>query len=849
MPAISQADAINAGVKAGDRGPLVVDIRSRLAARGFGRGVAAPDPDLFDDAMKQAVFAFQEARRLRVDGIVGPHTWKELGGTVPAPGVQPSGIIPVEPPPQTDPDAPAGPSPLVMLAAVAGVGAIWWFSHGRKAFAEFANGSEVSDDDEGESAFSFFGAGTPKPRKPPMSPEERKARAKERRVREAADEQAALVAESFRIAHAREASDTAYATREAERAKHLVDLMRGGMTRGEAEMRIAHEAVQGGQVGPKDADTRNRAALMNKLRAQAVTYDPALDPNIPGAERELYVLEPGMTKAEAGTVMARVSGAQRAYLERLLRTGLGPVSAPSGRSEKVSPSLRRAPKEVFRLSPSEAALRREGGGSSSTYFTVESATPGISPGERAAIIEARAEDAEARHARTAAIREGMTREEINRERLARSGVDVGGSVITIEVDGERFRTDKSYMLAQKDTAVRVARDTGRKVQLRPAGFAPVLTRGERPETFVPATFTPAMRVNPSVGPNISPDRGGARGGETRFTPSSMVPGPRESEQSTLNILFKYDPRKYDPRKGKRPLGDFRDVVTDARIDAAADLAMQGDCNKAVTQLFLSRGLVNTPHERALHRRVIAVVDGKCRPELDEAVETLAPQSLDPWAHGGRRVIEASMLDPSSASGITVVRGKRRSGAQKRKTQKPLTPRDFEVRAVARAGDTVEFLPLQTEEEASPEMAAERAALVGAGQRRIRPEDVGGNRMKAKEITFPADGSAPYYLREESKGAGRKPAMKKVKLTDEAVAKLPPPLAIVRKKDGSTIFRLSDLPTGGRLLPDSRFDPRQLKMGTEVEGEHTRNKKVARRIAKDHLAEDSRYYTKLLNAGL
>ena len=41
-----------------------------------------------------------------------------------------------------------------------------------------------------------------------------------------------------------------------------------------------------------------------------------------------------------------------------------------------------------------------------------------------------------------------------------------------------------------------------------------------------------------------------------------------------------------------------------------------------------------------------------------------------------------------------------------------------------------------------------------------------------------------------------------------------------------------------------FDPDQLKMGIEVEMEHTKDRRVAREIALDHLSEDPRYYTKL-----
>lgn len=46
------------------------------------------------------------------------------------------------------------------------------------------------------------------------------------------------------------------------------------------------------------------------------------------------------------------------------------------------------------------------------------------------------------------------------------------------------------------------------------------------------------------------------------------------------------------------------------------------------------------------------------------------------------------------------------------------------------------------------------------------------------------------------------------------------------------------------IPDSEFDPKQLAMGIEVELEHTKDRKVAKNIAKDHLSELPDYYTRL-----
>jgi hypothetical protein len=46
------------------------------------------------------------------------------------------------------------------------------------------------------------------------------------------------------------------------------------------------------------------------------------------------------------------------------------------------------------------------------------------------------------------------------------------------------------------------------------------------------------------------------------------------------------------------------------------------------------------------------------------------------------------------------------------------------------------------------------------------------------------------------------------------------------------------------VPDSKFDPKELAAGIEVEKEHTNNPKIAKSIAKDHLSEIKDYYTRL-----
>lgn len=46
------------------------------------------------------------------------------------------------------------------------------------------------------------------------------------------------------------------------------------------------------------------------------------------------------------------------------------------------------------------------------------------------------------------------------------------------------------------------------------------------------------------------------------------------------------------------------------------------------------------------------------------------------------------------------------------------------------------------------------------------------------------------------------------------------------------------------IPDEKFDEKELKMGIEVEYEHTDDRDIAEGIAKDHLSEFPDYYTRL-----
>jgi len=65
-----------------------------------------------------------------------------------------------------------------------------------------------------------------------------------------------------------------------------------------------------------------------------------------------------------------------------------------------------------------------------------------------------------------------------------------------------------------------------------------------------------------------------------------------------------------------------------------------------------------------------------------------------------------------------------------------------------------------------------------------------------------------------------------------------------------INNLVKLPGGvGDESTTDQVDPTQLSIGIQIEMEHTNNLDIAKEIAIDHLTEDPKYYTKLVNAGL
>ena len=79
-------------IRQGSRGPLVSELQRRLVAAGFNPGGVDGQ---FGPHTNAAVIAFQRARHLIVDGIVGPQTWGAmLRGSTPAPP-RPQPVTPV----------------------------------------------------------------------------------------------------------------------------------------------------------------------------------------------------------------------------------------------------------------------------------------------------------------------------------------------------------------------------------------------------------------------------------------------------------------------------------------------------------------------------------------------------------------------------------------------------------------------------------------------------------------------------------------------------------------------------------------------------------------------------------
>jgi hypothetical protein len=852
--------AILRGVRKGDRGPIVSSLRTMLGRVGFPSTYGPADPMLFDVQLEQLVRGFQTLRRLQVDGIVGPKTWAALGGPP---------IVAPTPPPVVQNDTPAviettteGPSGMTKLLGVAALAVGGYFA--LKKYApnmlsgladSLSGGHDLLDNGVVHDDFDDYGArddlspqeqaiydeilaknakarGRVRVTHPGMTDEQKKAaqRAAATRNRHEKDDAERLA----RIMAARRPVSAEWAKSEADMRRTIAKLVEQGYSPWDAETKVRREMFLPG--GPTTAGERAASATKRALidvAAERVNpvIEPYLDPENPTDEE---VRLRAASIAAAAAARSREAGV-------LLRSGYGPVSLPSTPNARVKPSVMRRSQDVFPLSPTDALIRAQGT-SPDTYPVDDRMTAA----DRAELIETRRADAAERAARAAAIAAPRYDPSMRK-----------GNVLVIEVDAARYDTgsplyDKAYRIAKNDEAIAAARKAMLPVQLRAAEHS--ITRDTPlvlPEgAFGPSAVDPAyVRHMLRVRPDRDPGQEGqttARGGETKFYPSSVLQRQMGPEASSHRILF-----AWDPRKAKKKLDGLGDMVSDSRIAEAARLATRGDCEKAVPQLLRVRGLVNRPNE-ALMRRTVRVVHNQCRDELESAIEDIET-SRPRFAKQASGDITARVLN--------VVRGPR-SGAQKRAKGRPLNPDKPWGPVTATPG----YAPLVEDDDesssaeasvfgpwrSSPGRAGEqswpvnvrvltpgerrsRAAVIDVQgpvyalprrvdlpsltntdpwERRLREREIerlavaaalspgrpraeaqkAGRRIMAKEIVVPADGSAPYYFVTESAGKGKAPRKKKREVSPEAMQRLPPPIMVTtRKATGDRIFRYAAFP--------------------------------------------------------
>jgi len=84
-PAPSPVPSGHPTLSKGDKGNAVREMQERLIKHGFGLPQYGADGD-FGSETESAVRAFQKSRKLEVDGICGPKTWKALDAEPIAPG-------------------------------------------------------------------------------------------------------------------------------------------------------------------------------------------------------------------------------------------------------------------------------------------------------------------------------------------------------------------------------------------------------------------------------------------------------------------------------------------------------------------------------------------------------------------------------------------------------------------------------------------------------------------------------------------------------------------------------------------------------------------------------------------
>jgi len=277
---------ISKGLRVGDRDPVVVQVRQLLAKAGVLANYTVSDPNLFDAGLGQLVRAFQKAKGLQQDGIVGPKTWSLLGGsTVGAPPVAVTpptqNDVPTQPVPPAGPDGASGFPFALAAGALAAAAGLYWYMKRKSSSGP-------------DSALSTLSGWLGGPVEDEAKRVERNLKARARRHKAEREEELAATRAAWELA--KRTPDVIGAQLEAETQR----LVRAGFR-------------------PVDAAMRARAQLMS--RNPGLPTQARIEATVRSEAERLTPMDPGLTAGERAVVERK----RRALTEKMMRTGLGPM--------------------------------------------------------------------------------------------------------------------------------------------------------------------------------------------------------------------------------------------------------------------------------------------------------------------------------------------------------------------------------------------------------------------------------------------------------------------------------------------------------------------------------------------
>jgi 2'-5' RNA ligase len=130
---------------------------------------------------------------------------------------------------------------------------------------------------------------------------------------------------------------------------------------------------------------------------------------------------------------------------------------------------------------------------------------------------------------------------------------------------------------------------------------------------------------------------------------------------------------------------------------------------------------------------------------------------------------------------------------------------------------------------------------------IGNETFKGTKLNFSSITFSdKDGNKQVHYMGDSYAVLKEDAPSTVAPDSTATGQHAKRAGDVAKFKKEVSEKVKDELEGGEAdhISDSNFDPKELKMGIKEEMEHTNDKKIAKEIAKDHLIEDPKYYSRM-----